>query len=304
MPSAITHQLVAEETKPFLSEGLQHIIERAPDEYYLGCQGPDFLFFYRIGCRSEYNLGKYLHRNQIYEVFKLFRRILSGDTSTNLPRFNEEERTKVYSYVLGYITHNCTDSSFHPFVYNYMEEENSPKREHQLIENDWDVYFLRELRAQSAEKYVSFGFTPKAIAKSNALPKLYAAIAETFDREEVKPHKLHAGVRNFNRYLKFFHGKCYRHQRTWATIERILRAKPFFSALYPREDTDPMYLSREDYTTLSEGKGANADELFCRAKQESVRLCELFCECVRTGNELPKSEFSNHFLTGKSEYEA
>ena len=75
MPSAITHQLVAEEAEKLLPEGLQHIIERAPDEYFLGCQGPDMFFFYRIGSRSEYNLGKFLHRNRPYDVFRLFCRI-------------------------------------------------------------------------------------------------------------------------------------------------------------------------------------------------------------------------------------
>lgn len=129
MPSAITHQLVAEETKELLSEGLQHIIERAPDEYYLGCQGPDFLFFYRIGCKSEYNFGKYLHRNRPYEVFALFARILSGDKSAKLPHFSEEERTRAYSYVLGYITHNCTDATFHPYVYRYRKRKILPRRE-------------------------------------------------------------------------------------------------------------------------------------------------------------------------------
>lgn len=300
MPSAITHQLVAEETKAQLPDGLQHIIDRAPDEYYLGCQGPDFLFFYRIGSKSEYNLGKYLHRNRMYDVFDLFYRILSGEKNARLPRFNEEDRTRVYSYVLGYITHNCTDATFHPFVYRYMEEEGSPKREHQLIENDWDVYFLRELRDQSAEKY-TFKFTPKAIAKSGALARLYASIAEELDREEVKKRKFNAGVRNFNRYLRFFHGKCYSRQRAWTSIERVFRAKPFLSALYPRESVNPLYLEREDYATLSEGKGDTADALFARATSESVRLCKLFCDCVRDGTPLPRSEFSNHFLTGKPE---
>lgn len=134
MPSAITHQLVAEETKELLSEGLQHIIERAPDEYYLGCQGPDFLFFYRIGCKSEYNFGKYLHRNRPYEVFALFARILSGDKSAKLPHFSEEERTRAYSYVSAILRTTAPTPRFTPMSIRYMEEENSPKREHQLME--------------------------------------------------------------------------------------------------------------------------------------------------------------------------
>ena len=101
MPSAITHQLVAEEAQKLLPEGLQHIIERAPDEYFLGCQGPDMFFFYRIGSRSEYNLGKFLHRNRPYDVFRLFCRILSGEQNARFPVYSDEDRTRAFAYILG-----------------------------------------------------------------------------------------------------------------------------------------------------------------------------------------------------------
>ena len=118
MPSAITHQLVAEEAEKLLPEGLQHIIERAPDEYFLGCQGPDLFFFYRIGNKSEYNLGKFLHRNRPYDVFRFFARLLSGEQSARFPAYSDEDRTRAFAYILGYIAHYATDSTFHPFVYN------------------------------------------------------------------------------------------------------------------------------------------------------------------------------------------
>ena len=160
MPSAITHQLIAEEAVRLLPDGLQHIIERAPDEYYLGCQGPDMFFFYRIGCRSEYNLGKFLHRHKVYEVFRLFARLLSGEQNADLPRFSEEDRTRIFAYILGYLAHYAADSTFHPFVYNYMAKEGSAKPIHQLIENDWDVHFLHKFRGREAEKF-RCAFSPK-----------------------------------------------------------------------------------------------------------------------------------------------
>ncbi len=298
MPSAITHQLVAEEAEKLLPEGLQHIIERAPDEYFLGCQGPDLFFFYRIGNKSEYNLGKFLHRNRPYDVFRFFARLLSGEQSARFPAYSDEDRTRAFAYILGYIAHYATDSTFHPFVYNYMNKEVSEKRVHQLIENDWDVHFLRKFRGREAEKF-RCAFSPKKVAKSGAVARLYACLAEELGREEVKRRKFNAGLRNFWRYLTFFHGKCYSSQHGWERCERFFRAKPFLSCLYPRRQPDPEHLTNDDFARLSEEKGKSADELFDRARDESARLAILFCECVRKGEPLPREEFCLSFLTAQ-----
>ena len=298
MPSSITQQLVAEEAASLFPEGLRHIIERAPDEYYLGCQGPDMFFFYRIGSRSEYNLGKFLHRHKVYETFKLFARLLSGEQNSRFPHFSEEGRTRIFAYILGYITHYAADSTFHPFVYRYMEQEGSAKRVHQLIENDWDVYFLRHFRGREAEKF-RCAFSPKTVTASGAVARLYACLAEELGREEVKRGKFNAGIKNFWRYLVFFHGKCYAAQRGWAKTERFFRLKPYLSCLYPRKDPDRDYLQREDFSVLSEGRGGSADELFARARDESVRLALLFCECLRKGEPLTAADFSLSFLTAR-----
>ena len=298
MPSGITHQLVAEEAEKLLPEGLQHIIKKAPDEYYLGCQGPDMFFFYRIGNKSEYNIGKYLHRYSVAETFRLFARVLAGEQNPRFPALSEDDRTRVFAYILGYITHYATDSTFHPFVYNFMEREDCPKRIHQLIENDWDVYFLRKFRGREAEKF-RCAFKVKEIAENGAVARLYACLAEELGREEVKRGKFNAGLKNFWKYLTFFHGKCYSSQRHWEKLEHFFRAKPFLSCLYPRKEPEREYLANEDFLQLSEGKGGNVDELFDNAVKESARLASLFVECVRKGEPLPEADFNKSFLTGK-----
>ena len=231
-------------------------------------------------------------------MFRLFCRILSGEQNARFPVYSDEDRTRAFAYILGYIAHYATDSTFHPFVYNYMEEEKSEKRVHQLIENDWDVHFLRKFRGREAEKF-RCAFSPKKIAKNAAVARLYACLAEELGREEVKKSKFNAGLRNFWRYLTFFHGKCYSSQRAWAKFEHFFRAKPFLSCLYPRKHPDPEYLALDGFSRLSEGKGGNADELFDRARDESARLATLFCECVRSGTPLPREDFSLSFLTAK-----
>ena len=45
MPSSITHQLIAEEALGFFPPEAAQAVQKNPDEYYLGAQGPDVLLF-------------------------------------------------------------------------------------------------------------------------------------------------------------------------------------------------------------------------------------------------------------------
>ena len=296
MPSSITHQLIAEEALRLLPPFAKAAAERFPDEYFLGCQGPDVFFFYRIGNKSEYNLGKFMHRYRVYDVFSLFSDALRGKEGA--PRFDEAERAQAFSYVLGYITHYAADTAFHPFVYAYLEKYRCQKREHQQMENDWDVWFLREKKNAEAEKF-RFAFSPKKIIRDGTAARLYAYLAQRLEREEVTKARFARGVKNFSRYLKFFHGKCYSAQRGWERTEKFFHARRYLSRPYPREIPEPAYLAGEDFFSLSEGRGHSADELFALAVKKAARLAALFTETLETGAELPREEFSNGLLTGK-----
>lgn len=296
MPSSITHQLVAEEARKRLPPEIGSVAEEFADEYLLGCQGPDLFFFYRIGSRSEYNLGKFLHRYRVYDAFLAFAEAIAGKEGA--PRFNKEQKKRALAYVLGYIAHYCTDSAFHPFVYGYLSETHAEKQEHQQIENDWDVYFLRELRGRETEGY-SFGFSRKALKQDGTAARLYAYLASRLGREEVTPARFDRGVKNFTRYLRAFHKKCYGSQKRWQRAEKIFHAKRFLSRLYPRKEPAPEYLGGEQFLACSEGKGDSADALFRLAVDESARLMLLFVQSLEKDLPLPREEFSNSFLTGK-----
>lgn len=296
MPSCITHQLIAEEAKKHFPQEAERAASAYPDEFFLGCQGPDVFFFYRIGNKSEYNLGKFMHRFRVYDIFSLFLNAVTGKDGA--PNFEGEKRMRALSYILGFITHYAADCTFHPFVYRYLEEHRAEKREHQQMENDWDVWFLRELRGQEAEKF-RFGFSPKEIVEEGALSRLYAYLGYRLEREEVSKARFDSGVKNFYRYLKFFHGKCYSAQRGWERTERLFHAKRYLSRLFPREDPAPEYVAGEHFSALSGGCGGSADELFRHAVEESSRLVELFLKAMHGEGTLAREDFGNGLLTGK-----
>ena len=81
MPSLYTHQILAEKVMELLPERTRRYVTRE-GEYFLGAQGGDVFYLYKMR-EGQKNLGKYLHRKNVYMVFCNF---LEAARSGGLPR--------------------------------------------------------------------------------------------------------------------------------------------------------------------------------------------------------------------------
>ena len=278
MPSSITHEMIAREAKDLLPDELQQAVERAPDYYFLGAQGPDLFFFYAPLNKKEYNLGKTLHRGKLYLWFSAM--------LANLKTRPEKDYDKCLAYALGFCTHLSADVAFHPFVYAYLDKTGAHKRVHQQIENDWDVYFLKKLRDVSAFRY-RFPFSPKKIAREGVLFRFVRDCAVSLNRT-VKKGAFKRALWMFGWYLKHFHR------------ERLQYLRPVgLKRLYVRKTPDEEILNGALFPELTDGKAQSADELFSFAVRGSAaRMCD-FCNALEWNASLNETEFSRHLLTGE-----
>ena len=284
MPSAITHELIAQQTLSLLPAAAQ-IADTAPDYYYLGAQGGDLFFFYKPLSKKEGNFGKFLHRHGSYKLFSAMAEYLKEA---------ETERTqKATAYCLGYVSHYSADVCFHPFVYNYLKAHDAKRSVHSLIENDWDVYFLRKKEGREAEHY-DFAFSAEKLGKEEILYDLFYDIAPALGREEIKKRPFQRALKNFERFLHFFHGDCYDSAQG---LSKIVGLKAL-ARMYPRRTPEQDFLEGNDFFELSGGIAQNADELFNCAAGDSARRISLFLNAL-SGAPLPREEFNKHLLTGK-----
>ncbi len=129
MPTAITHQLLAEEIYQTLPKKLQNKITSLA-HYYLGAQGCDIAFLYTPLDGKRNNLGRVLHAQKPLLFFKILYERAQRDND-------------VLSYALGYITHYALDTVFHPFIYEQMGKKGGTLLHH-AIEHAYDGEFLRE----------------------------------------------------------------------------------------------------------------------------------------------------------------
>ncbi len=281
MPSCITHQLIAEDAEKFLPSELSVCASAHPDYYFLGAQGPDVFFFFRPLCKKQMNLGRYLHRYRVYDVFGALAEAPNG--------FSSFHRARMTAYLAGFLCHYCTDVAFHPFVYAYLQAHNADKTEHQLMESDWDVYFARTRRSRGAEHW-KFPFSAKTVNGEGTLYLLYARLCDKLGLPDPQKAKFERGIALFERYLKFFH-KTSRH-KAWAKTERVFHISPVVSALYPRKNPNPDWLFGKELSALCNAE--SIDELYGRAVEEIARLAPLLLS-----SPLPRAEFDKNFLTAE-----
>ena len=272
MPSGITHELIARSAAALLKKEERALCLAAPDYFYLGAQGPDLYFFYKP-LEMKKNLGKVLHRGAVYRWFECLLSALTSRTGT--------EREKCLAYALGFCTHLEADGEFHPFVYRYLRENSCKKREHQRIENDWDVYFLRTLEGKEVRGYV-FPFDLKKLSREGVLYAYLRDAAALFGK------KIKKGA--FKRMLLLFRWYCLHfHRRHFRYL------LPVFPQLYPRRTPAEDVLGGERFSRLAGEK--SADALFLLAAERSAERMREFLSAL-DGTPLPAA-FSRHLLTGE-----
>lgn len=121
MPDYFSHYVCAQKILQLCD---REIRDRVCDHtlYYLGAQGGDVFFAYKLNFKQN-NLGRKLHRTDARGLFEI---LADGNQS----------------YAAGFATHYALDCTLHPAIYAFEESAKSPMA-HLRFENDLGLYISR-----------------------------------------------------------------------------------------------------------------------------------------------------------------
>lgn len=112
MPSTYAHARFGKEARVMLPEPLQRSIQRFPQLFDLGVQGPDFFFYYQPLFKTQLGaLGTWYHELSGQEFFR---------RATEQYAAAPSEGAMVYLY--GVLCHYALDSRSHGLVYQVTEQ--------------------------------------------------------------------------------------------------------------------------------------------------------------------------------------
>ncbi|MFV0381537.1 MAG: zinc dependent phospholipase C family protein [Breznakia sp.] len=132
MPAMYAHARFGEEVALLVAPSLQTTIRKYKQEYLLGLQGPDILFFYRPIIKTKVsNLGAVLHKKSAASFIEKHKEMLQF--------YGKESRE--YAYFLGFLCHFILDSECHPFIDTMGPKHNL---DHLVMESEFEKMLLRK----------------------------------------------------------------------------------------------------------------------------------------------------------------
>ncbi len=195
MPAATTHVEFAKDVLTILPEDIRTSIRNMP-MYYLGSQGPDFLFFSRLSVLpgSLKHYGNCMHQSYTREIMHYFDEHAADDND-------------LYSYFCGYLCHYALDSTAHPLVNAFAKSEHNktgrPSGEiHVRIEAEFDLWKLAE-EGRTKEDYDVYEYMNTTKEDRAKLARLYHGMFREVMNEDVKESDIAASARSTYSLTKF-----------------------------------------------------------------------------------------------------
>lgn len=281
MAAYLTHLFAAKEVYERLGEEEKKFI-RSPSAYYAGALGGDPFFVYRPLRKKGYNLGRLMHRKNVYGFFCAARGFARA--------------TGDYSYIFGYITHYAADTAFHPGVYaaEYALLDELPKNRqkdkvHFLIERDIDKLLAEKLNGGSVD------FRPAPPPSDEELDKACALIEYAANKAfsiKTSRSSLKNALRRFPKQQDYFFDPKGKRRKRFLAFENAFGLPHVLSYLFVRNPPDERFSS----LPAEDGERSIA-ALFDQAVQKAAELISAFS----AEGELDKTLFSSDFNAGKRE---
>jgi hypothetical protein len=142
LPGLYAHFLFGLKVKELLPEELGRVIENHREEYLLGLQGPDLLFYY-YPLRKNPVTGAKIHWEPASGFLKNAVGVLQqGNDAGGL------------AYIIGFICHFTLDSDCHPVIRSFMQQDGLS---HVALEAEFDRMLMRRQKIDPDQ------FSPKPL---------------------------------------------------------------------------------------------------------------------------------------------
>lgn len=224
MPNIITHTIFSEEVyKKIKNEKYRHIIDAHKQEYLIGTNGPDYLFFYDVFPLTKKqdmrisNIGTSLHNKEVNTFFK-----------SAIESYQKQEagaiKDAMASYIIGHYLHWQLDSVMHPYVVYFTGFKTPQSKEyHHRFESMMDTINLKKYHDKSIRTYKTYRNCARSDSSVAAISNVYIpAVRACFDMDidAVIVEKALKDWEKAQRYLYDPIGIKYRLLRIVETISR------------------------------------------------------------------------------------
>lgn len=288
MPNIITHKIFAEEVyKRIKKRDIKDLLQRHLQIYYIGSNGPDFLFFYHAKPWEAFKdhqlnkIGSRLHSEGINTFY---------ESSIASMRKEKDSFTKEseLAYIMGHLCHWSLDMMTHPYIFyrtgNCLGESAGL---HHRFESMLDSMMLQMYHEKDIKEYRSYEICEFDEDMLKAIARIYVPAIKACFQEDIKVYQVRKALSSWKDIQKLLYDPMDKKLPILKGIEKILR-KPWLISgnIVPASIDERFDILNEERRVWAHPcdheikQDATFLELFEAAIEQAVTLLEKVYGCV------------------------
>lgn len=261
MPAIYAHNKFGKEVLKSMDEECREIIRKYPNQYRIGLQGPDYLFFYLPYIpNSIKDLGYNMHAESAKGFF---------ENGVNIIK-DKGKDSGYFAYLLGFTCHFALDSECHPYIAQAIGETGVG---HIELESEYDRHLMSG-DGHNPLKYPVWKLVPTDSETAQNIAEFYGEIT-------VK------NAKSALRQMKFVKRVLMPNKIKEQVCELLFRLTTHYVDLKG-------HIIKQKTNEKCQGTNKRLDELFCGAKDIAAELIENLTACIDNGTEL-SDRFDRNF---------
>lgn len=198
MPNIITHKIFAEEVvKQMNKYDIKQIIEKHPQIFYIGSNGPDFLFFSHMKPWEQFkshtlnHLGSMMHATRINDFYDVAIRCIRSQTRVDV-------KENMMAYLFGHLCHWALDQTTHPYIfYRTGNAKGKSAGYHHRFESMMDTMMLDKFKNISIKDYPCYEICEYDEEILKAIARIYVPVAREVYHLDVKVHDIREALNSW-----------------------------------------------------------------------------------------------------------
>ena len=184
MPAAYAHMVFGKEVTAILPLSAQGSINRYPELFGIGLQGPDILFYYHPSETQAYVLyGHNIHKRPAADFFRY--------ALVQLEKLADLEKEKATAYLMGFLCHFILDSNCHPIVRKHTIPGEAS---HRQIEREFDRFLMEKDKIRPVWFIPWTKTVPMAEKHADIIALFYPEAGEQVIRRGIRNMRLYESV--------------------------------------------------------------------------------------------------------------
>ena len=198
MPNIITHKIFAEEVlKQLEKQDIRSIIEKHPQSYYIGSNGPDFLFFSHSKPWEAYkshvlnHLGSRMHATHINAFYETALRCVKAQENIQI-------KETMMAYLFGHLCHWALDKTTHPYIfYRTGNCKGKSAGYHHRFESMMDTMMLEKYKGINIKDFPCYEICEYDEDILKAIARIYVPSAKEVYHVDVKVHDIREALNSW-----------------------------------------------------------------------------------------------------------